>query len=126
MARWKSLASGPRGAKSMPGGKWPCAMNPSARQVKPTASVEKNATVRAFWMLTSKLKSVASGVRMDPRIVPSVSTTEMKQRIGVPSGRRIPARVRAERAAPASSIAVTSAASSRSAGGTGRVLSTTG
>ena len=82
------------------------------RVVNAPVSDEKNAAVRAFWMATSKLNSVASGVRMQPSTTPSVSTTAMKQRMGVPSGRRMPARSRSDSSAPAFSIAVTSAASS--------------
>ena len=79
------------------------------RVVKATASDEKNAAVRAFWMATSKLKSVASGVRMQPSTTPSVSTTATKQRIADQIGRRMAARTRSERAAAASSMAFTSA-----------------
>ena len=56
------------------------------------AALEKNIALRAFCSETSVPNTGASGVRTMPRIVPSMSTTEIVTSTKLPSGWRICAR----------------------------------
>ena len=118
--------SGPGGVPTMPGGYIDWDRKPTARQEKArglplSRPREKNRAVRAFWMATSQLKIVASGVRYVPRTTgstPSVAgllTTEIQTRAICPRGNRIPARVISERSAAMRRMFSTSAAVRRAA-----------
>jgi len=53
----------------------------------------KYTTLRAFATATSILKTVESGMRNNPRVVPCRSLTAMTMRVLMPIGSRIAARV---------------------------------
>ena len=74
------------------------------------AALEKNIALRAFCSETSVPKIGASGVRTSPRILPSMSTTEIVTSTRLPSGWRIWARACSATPSAARRICVTSAA----------------